>query len=188
MQKIIAKGGCNPNVCFALDGSGSVSRGEYEKQKEFVELASVLIGVEKTGHFPAHFAAVQYGLRLRQISPLTSDQNAFLTRVGRDRALRAPRTFIAGGLAFCVRQLRQRREDANKIVLLGDGRNNFGSGVPRSVLRRFKGEVCAVGVGRVNRGALIRITGSRRRVLNPENYDVLADKVDKLVMGLCRLK
>lgn len=187
MGRIIAKGGCNPNVCFALDGSGSVGSDDYAAQKEFVELAAVLIGIDKS----AHFAAVQYTQTLTEISPLTSEQVSFLNRVTSSRGLGGG-TFVAAGLAYCVRQLRRRTEDANKIVLLGDGRNNFGSGIPTGPLRSFlpprgRGEVCAVGVGRINMAELIKIAGSADRVFQSDDYFSLVDVVDELVAGLCRL-
>lgn len=182
MGKIIFKGACNPNVCFALDGSGSVSNDDYRRQKEFVELATVLVGVSKD----AHFSSVQYSRTLSEISPLTSDQDSFLIRVQASKK-KGGVTFIPAGLAYCVKQLLPRNEDANKIVLMGDGRNNFGSGSLTGPLRRYKGEVCAVGVGRFNKRNLIKIAGDPSRVLQSDDYFSLAFLMDDLVSGICKL-
>lgn len=180
--KIIFKGACNPNVCFALDGSGSVSSDDYRAQKEFVEIVSALIGVDKS----AHFAAVQYTRTLHEISPLTSNQDSFLIKVNRDQP-KGGATFVPAGLAYCVKELLPRREDANKLVLLGDGRNNFGSGRLTAPLRRFKGEVCAVGVGNIKKRNLIKIAGHPSRVFQVDDFFSLAFLVEDLVSGICKL-
>lgn len=182
MGKIIFKGGCNPNVCFALDGSGSVNSDDFRAQKEFVELAAALIGVDRS----AHFASVQYTRTLHEISPLTNNQDSFLVRVNNARA-KGGATFVPAGLAYCVKELYHRREDANKIVLLGDGRNNFGSGSLTGPLRRFRGEVCAVGVGNINKHNLIKIAGHPSRVFQADDFFSLAFLIDDLVSGICKL-
>ena len=187
-QKVAAKGSCNPNICFALDGSGSISSADYRAQKDFVELVSAIISVDPN----AAYAAVQYGLRNVAISDLTSDANAFLLDVDRSHLAGAPRTFIAAGLGFCISELRPRTEDANKIVLLGDGRSNFG-GNPVPVARQFlpprgTGSICAVGVGFQNTKVLQDIVGGdRNKVLPVDGYFELIDILDVLVSDICNI-
>lgn len=187
MQKIIAKGGCNANVCFLLDGSRYVTDDEYRMQKEFVELSAALIGVSKDAHFAASLLErPRYGA----ISPLTFDQDAFLARVaGSSRSGGRPK--LGGGIRFCVRQMRARREDANKIVLIGDGRGRHTAVPFLRPLRRFfrrGGAVCAVGVGNVNRNVLQAITRNPAHVLAIDGYIELSEIVENIVAEVCALK
>ena len=184
-QMVTAQGTCNPNVCFALDGSGSVSEGEFEAQRDFVTLVAAIVGADTD----AAFAAVQYGLRNIAISSLTNDVDSFLLDVDASELARADRSFIAAGLGFCINELRPRPEDANKIVLIGDGESNFG-GNPIPIARRFRqprgnGAICAVGIGFRNLRVLRRITGSRSRVLDIDEFFELLDILDQVVFEIC---
>jgi len=186
-QRVINQGSCNPNLCFALDGSGSITTADYTAQKEFVELIAAIVGVDTD----AAFAAVQYGLRNIGISSLTNDVDEFLLDVAASNLASAPRTFIAAGLGWCIQELRARPEDANKIVLLGDGRSNFG-GNPVPIAKKFRkpvgdGAICAVGIGFRDRRVLKRITGSRTRVLAIHDYFELLDILDQVVTEICGL-
>ena len=184
-EKIKAQGRCNPNVCFALDGSGSISEDEYRTQKEFVQLISAVIGVDED----SAFAGVQYGLRAIGISRLTNDVDAFLLRVEGSVHKRARRTFISSGLAFCIQELRRRAEDANKIVLLGDGRSTFG-GNPVPIAKKFlppagNGSIAAIGVKFADTSRLEAITGDPDKVLAIDEYFELLDLIEDLVADIC---
>lgn len=201
MQKIVSKGGCNANVCFTLDGSHYVSAEDYRMQKEFVELAAALIGVDKSVHFAAtQLTRPPFGLisalvnpLYGSISPLTLDQDAFLERVaGSSRFGGQPR--LRRGIRFCTRQMRGRREDVNKIVMIADGRNRrlYRDRATRPLFRfmspRQRGSVCAVAVGQVDLNYLAYLTGSAERVLPVDGYIELAGIVEKLVSQVCGLK
>lgn len=186
MAKIVAKGGCNANVCFVLDGSYYVTDDEYRMQKEFVELAAALIGVDKS----AHFAATQYAPPRFALAQLTSDQDAFLVKIagssrwGRDQRVRP-------GVRFCVRQMRQRREDANKIVLVGDGRGSLQYSAYLPPLRTFSrrgGSICAVAVKNANRRLLAYVTRNPAHVLAIDGYIDLSIIVEDVVEQVCGLK
>jgi len=101
-RSIITNGGCNVKMCFALDGSGSISRAEYRLQQEFVQIIAAVASVDGA----ASFSAVQYGLRNVGISSLTSDIGDFITSVGTSELEKAPRTFVAAGLGFCIQEVR----------------------------------------------------------------------------------
>lgn len=187
-QRVIDNGGCNPNLCFALDGSGSISVEDYELQKEFVEIVAAIVAVDED----AAFGAVQYGLRNIPISRLTTNANQFLRNVERSRLASASRTFIAAGLGHCIRALRRVPGNANKIVLLGDGRSNFG-GNPVPIAQRFlpprgNGAICSVGVGFQDTDMLLNIVGGDpRNVLQIDEYFELLDILDILVAQVCGL-
>lgn len=186
MAKIVAKGGCNANVCFVLDGSYYVSDEEYRMQKEFVELATALIGVDKS----AHFAATQYSPPRFALAQLTSDQDAFLVRIaGSSRWGRNQR--VRPGVRFCVNQMRRRREDANKIVLVGDGRGSLQYSEYLPPLQRFLrrgGSICAVAVKNANRRLLANVTRNPAHVLPIDGYIELAIVVEDVVEQVCGLK
>ena len=185
-QKILDFGGCGPNVCFALDGSGSVSEDDWDSQRFLVELVAAVVGVDTN----AEFAAVQYGLRNILISLLTGNVDQFLLAVDRSRLRRARRTFISAGLAFCIRQLNQRPGDANKIVLLGDGRSNFG-GNPIPTAERWlsaasSNRICSVGVGFENTSVLQAIAGGDPdMVLTSDDWEKVTNILGDLVYQVC---
>lgn len=186
-RRIITNGGCNVNICFALDGSGSMSTEDYKRQSDFAVLVSAILA----GETEAEFAAVQYGLRNVGISGLTNNANRFLFRVARSRSARAPRTFIAAGLGFCIRELRRRPEDANKIVVIGDGRSNFG-GSPVDIAQQFlppqgTGSICTIGIGFPDIPSLVAIAGDADRLLPIDDYNQLLDALELLVADICGL-
>lgn len=186
--RIVGKGGCAARVCFALDGSGSINASEWRAQKDFVLLVSNIISVDPD----SKFAAVQYGLRLRGISLLTDRINKFLIRVDRARLARARRTFIASGLAFCISQLRRAPNFPTKVVVLGDGRSNFG-GDPRPIAlnwlrERDSNAICAIGIGfGADTSALLRITNNPNRVLTEDQWDKVVRVTRRLVEDVCEL-
>lgn len=179
-------GGCKPNICFALDGSGSITQKQWRAQKDFVLLAAAVIGVDRS----AEFAAVEYGLRLDGISLLTRNVNKFLRKVDRERLNRASATFLASGIAYCHSQLSQRPYDANKMVILGDGRNTFGSN-PVPLAQKFLNSgntaICAVGVGYTNTAVLNAITGDPSRVYTTNEWDGVVGVLRQLVIDVCEL-
>jgi len=183
-QDVVNMGGCNVNVCFALDGSASIPADEYQLVVEFVQLVTAIM----SGTGLNAFAGTQYGLGNKDISRLTSDADAFLLALEGLESPRASRTFIAAGLGFCIRDLRRRLEDANKIVLFGDGRSNFG-GNPVPIAERFRemydGDICAIGIGFQDITVLEQITGSPDRVLAIDDVFVLLDIVGQIVFEVC---
>ena len=179
--------GCNPRVCFALDGSASISRRDFRAQKDFVLLVANIISVDPR----ARFAAAQYGLTLSGISLLTQNIRRFLRSVNRERQLRSGRTFLAAGIGFCVSQVDRNPTAPAKIVVLGDGGSNFG-GDPRPVARNWllsdpSNAICAVGVGFSSTRLLRRITNRRNRVLTVDEWDRVVRILRRLVEEICGL-
>eukprot|EP00171_Calliarthron_tuberculosum_P002174 IDg2174t1 len=76
-RRIKAAGGCNANVCFAIDGSGSITREEFENQKNFVLDVVSVIAVDAA----AEVAAAQYASAVSPITPLTPNTARFNLRV-----------------------------------------------------------------------------------------------------------
>lgn len=187
--------GCDPNVCFALDGSGSITTRQFELQKDFVELVSAVISTDPEGTY----SAVQYGLGLRSITRRpTSNIERFLYAVNGARQIKSSSTFIAPGIANCIRQLRGRRfrGEPKKIVLLGDGQANFDSTLllsPANLVRRWKNRdsanaVCGVAVNFQSIDDWAAIVGGRRNVVRVGQWERLVYSLEDLVVDVCGWK
>lgn len=103
----------------------------------------------------------------------------------------AERTFIRAGLLYCFNKLRKRPDDANKIVLLGDGNANLG-GDPVAIADRLReqtgGEICAVGVDYANMQVLLDIVGGDpAMVLTVDDFFELSDILETLIAQVCNI-
>lgn len=174
------------NICFAIDGSGSINRTEFINERNFVLDVTSVIGVDE----PVEFAAVQYSTGNSPISPLTPNTAAFTLDINAIKQL-GGQSFVTGGVNYCFSQLARRRGEANKIVILGDGRSNIGSSaITRADLfRSIGGDVCVVGAGFADDAELLAIAGNDSdRVFEVDSFlDVLALEkiVEDLVLGIC---
>lgn len=183
-QDLKARGGCNANVCFALDGSASIPPAEFLAQKNFVLDMEAILNPGRE----VELAAVQYGARNSPISRLTTDGTRFNLAVDAARQLNSERTVIRAGIVWCFNQLKRRRGEALKIVLLGDGEaTTIGNPVPIAKrFRRIRGEICAVGVGFNNTQSLLNIVGGDpSKVLTVDDFFELSDIIENLVEQVC---
>lgn len=190
-KRIEAVGGCNANVCFAIDGSRSIRKRAFRNEKNFVLDVVSVIAVDQA----VELAAVQYGIASSAISPLTPNVVRFIRKVKKEKQLKSSATFLVAGLNYCISQLFRRPGEANKIVVLGDGRSNIGSSaVARAKFFRKKlnGEVCAVGAGFTDDAELLAIAGGDPgKVFQVKSFlDVLALQaiIEDLVEGICNIK
>jgi len=100
-------------------------------------------------------------------------------------------SFVVGGVNYCFSQLFRRRGEANKIVLLGDGRSNIGSQAYRraNLFRRLGGSVCTVAAGFADNSQLLKIAGGDPNlVFEVDNFlDILNLQliIEDLVFGIC---
>lgn len=183
-EAVKAQGGCSANVCFALDGSASIPPAEFTAQKNFVlDMVAILSPGREV-----ELAAVQYGARNSPISRLTSAFTKFTLAVDRTQQLNSDTTSIRSGIVYCFNQLKRRRGEALKIVLLGDGEaNRRGNPVPIAKrFRRLRGEICAIGVGFKNMQSLLNIVGGDpAKVLTVDDFFELSDIIENLVEKVC---
>ena len=180
---------CNPNVCFAL-GGGPLRNRQYKMQKEFVQLVAAVIGGDPT----VALSAVRYGHLNTVISRLTPNIDRFLVKVKRSKRRGRFETKIVGSglgraMKFCIKELRHRTEDANKIVFFGDGQSDFDR-IAVKHAQRFRppggrGAICAVGIGLANTTGLTAITGDPTKVLAIDGYFELLDIIEALVRDIC---
>ena len=157
IKALVAVEGCNANVCFAIDGSGSINSEEFEKEKEFVLDVSSVISVDH----PIEMAAVQYGTANTRITPLTASPELFNERVDATKQV-GGQSFVTGGLNYCIAQLARRPFEANKVILLGDGIENIGSRAARRA-KWFRdvlgGDISVVTAGIADEENLLDIVG-----------------------------
>lgn len=183
-QVAVPPGGCNARICFALDGSGSVSNSEFELQKNFVQDVAAIISAD----IDVELAAVQYGVESEEISPLTFDVRSFMIAVHRERSMKSSRTSITAGIRHCSSLLRSRQREANKIVLLGDGSFNAG-GTPvplAQIFRRSGGDICAVEVGFSNTQSLLDIVGGdSSKIFSTDEFIQLSFMIESFVKEVC---
>lgn len=187
---------CRPEVCFALDGSSSISQQEYRLQTNFAQLVAAVLG----GLQGSSFAANQYGGIVQIISRRTTvvlGRNGILSRLRRSTRAGSPITFIAPGLQFCVSQFSGRAQVTNaKIVLLGDGRTTFGPDLGRfgavSVAMNFlndddKNGICGVLVGgnNANRAFFRRIIGRGNTLVQPSSWNSVGQALVRVVTETC---
>lgn len=186
-KRVRENGGCNVNLCFALDGSGSVSPKEFGAAKMIVSLVSRVITVDEK----ARLSAVQYAAANTAISPLTRNVKEFLQNVDDARRSSEEESFIGGGILYCADQIRAFPDGSNKLVLLGDGQNTLGFDPfdRADTFRELGGEIFAVGIGNVDKSVLRRIL--KGNVDNLILFDVndegksIVDVVVDAVSGIC---
>lgn len=187
----VAEGGCDPNVCFALDGSRAINSTNFQLQKDFVKLVAGVISLDEE----SQFAALQYGLRAHMISELTLNAEDFLLKVDKAIQVRNRRTFVAMGIFGCIQQLMKTPFEANHIVLLGEGKDDLlvrHSGFnAESVAKRFlyspHNAISAVAVGFSDTSDLARIVGSPNRVFEVDEWSEVVDVTAELVENVCGL-
>lgn len=187
----VAGGGCDPNVCFALDGSRTINSTNFQLQKDFVKLVAGVISLDEQ----SQFAALQYGLRSDVISDLTLDAEDFLLKVDGAKKVGYRRTFVAFGIFGCIQQLLKTPFEANHIVLLGDGDDDIlvrHSGFnAESVAKRFlfspHNAISAVAVGFSDTSHLERIVGNPNRVFEVDEWAEVVDVTAELVEDVCGL-
>lgn len=187
--RIHKSGACNrTTICFALDGSESISSSQYNLQAKFSETIASIVDVNPS----TQFAAIQYGLRNVEISELTSNLNEFKTSLRSSRSVQASRTFVSAGIGGCAVKLRGRRNEKNnenglgrwerKIVLLGDGRSNFGISpvkVANKIEEKIGADLFAIGIGFPDVRGLKEIVGEADKVRVLGGYEGL--ELEKVV-------
>lgn len=185
-KKLFAVRGCNPNICFAIDGSESINETEFNNEKNFVLDFEAVINADG----PVALAAVQYATGNMAITPLTFDSKKFNLKVNAARQMGGA-SFLADGINYCFHQLRTRRGEANKIVILVDGKSNLGANAVNlaNLFRKSGGEVIVVAARFPDYDKLLGLAGNKtENILEVTSFlDVSAlwVLVGDLVVGVC---
>lgn len=184
LRQRVVDNGCDINLCFAIDASASVNSTEFMQQQNFVDLIINILATEK----PKNYCGAQYGSGVGVISTLTSNKDLFAQKVFEARQI-GGFSNIAGAIGFTGFQLIPRREDANKIIILGDGFDSIGF-APMVVADQVRSEgidICAVAIGDADLPALNKITGDPGRVLTLTSFFQLAEIISAVVVEACGL-
>lgn len=183
IRQDVVDNGCEINLCFALQGDDFITNTEFQDQIDFADLMVSILTTDETGNF----CAVQYGSSTSAISPLTGQRLAFLDEVRGASRVGGFETNIAGALAYTGFQLRPRVEDANKIIILGDGLENVGFAPPRiaETIRDDNIDISAVAIGQFSITALTEITADSNKVFRVDDFFLLAEVVVGLVQDVC---
>lgn len=162
IREVIRKsGGCKGNVCFAIDGSGSINTTEWSNEKSFInDVMSVL------SDFEVRAAATQYAASNFPIQQLTEDFTMFNSALQATNQKRGS-TNIQTGMEYCKNQLSTRIFESRVVVVLGDGfeNQNDDSADEATLIRATQGTVITVASGppnSINQKLLDALTGTDR--------------------------
>lgn len=185
-KQIEANGGCKGNVCFAIDGSGSISPKEYSNQLDFV---SDVVRIINT--FPTRVAGTQYNQRSNPIKSLSSDLGGFITALRAQPQLRGS-TSISSGIDYCGAQLDTRPFEPKKVVVLGDGFQNVDTNAVDSAntVRSKNALVSVVAVQSADRQFLLDLVGGDNALAfqadNFDDRDRLATIIRETTLAICK--
>lgn len=182
---------CRPNVCFGLDGSGSISNEDYNFQKAFVVLAVATLG----GLNGSKFAAVEYGAIVDPIVELQTPTAQTLLTINADQSQSASLTLVGPAIQWCSTQMELTPAPVNKIVILGDGRtsvldNNSDFGA-QALAQKFASAsvanaVCGGLVGGGNKDFFLELVGgAEERVLESDQWSNIINIITAFVEQIC---
>lgn len=177
--------GCEINLCFVLDGTLAISKGQFLQQQNFADLIIAITTTDST----ANYCAVHYNDFFTRISPRTKNTNKFLKRLYKAKQIRrqSGEVNVDRGFRYVVNQLLDRGRVANKVVFFSKGGREFGDG-PKSISRYFranKGGLCGVVVGDDDPKFLYDI--APKSVVNFDGFFDLSEIVVALVTDLCAI-
>lgn len=182
VREEVEKRGCEVNVCFAIDGSGSINSKDFTIELNFVNLVASIISTDRK----INFCGVQYSETTTAISPLTDDRLGFLGKVANTKQ-DFGRTNLPAALGYAIVQLFPFPNDANKIIVLGDGLSNIGF-APAFVAGTFidaGGSISAVAVGGSNVEELALVTQDSAKVFYVEQFAQLVLELQNVVRQAC---
>lgn len=157
-----SKHGCPVSVCFAFDGSSTISPAVYSRQKEVAYLiASVLSADTK-----ATFSAVQYTRTTSSIVPNTVNYWGFWDKVAKSKRKGGFSANLGSGLGYCGFQVRKDRKKKGVVVVLGSGKSNVG----------FNPKFVASAIRRSGKVVAVSTSGSKfmyKKTLDTNSRDVI---------------
>lgn len=148
---------CMPNICFAIDGSGSIPNREFLLALDFTS--------DLTSEFEesqGRYALVQYSQEANVSIPLTQDMNMFISMTGKETQAKGGPTNIERGVRRCIEELSVVEGENKNIVLFGDGRDNDG-GMPLTLIDKFRsagGRVFSVASGFAKNQLIFEFAGN----------------------------
>nr|DBA14838.1 TPA: hypothetical protein GDO54_004116 [Pyxicephalus adspersus] len=176
------------DLVFVLDGSSGMGQENFNRLLNFVTMVSLQFDINRD--------ITQVGLVTYSNQPETTfSLDAHETVSGLINAInRAP---YLGGSPSIGNALLHIHNDVMSIqkgarpgvkkavIVLSDGRGAEDAAVPAQKLRDNGISVFAIGVGKIQRNALLRIVGSEKFLTHIPNYNVLSQYEDDIVQRVC---
>lgn len=164
-RRVQRRGECPSQVCFALDGSNSISERDFGIVQTLTRSIAGVVGVAGG----TSFSAVQYGTRTSIIQTSTSNVGEFRRAVLGATYSRASRSFLTAGFSYCVRTISRTRrlKRTSSVVVIGSGQTAVLSRFLTPVVSSVRpATVYAIGIGASqNRDNLLKLTnGNNSRV------------------------
>lgn len=179
--------GCDPDICFVLDGSRQIGENAFKLQLQFVKIVSAIVGVDDG----ARFLGVQYGRENRVIRKTRGNVDHFLVDIDRTKWQKARRSSIGAGVAWCSRKLLRLR---SKIVLFGDGKSSYRRNPnPAAIANVFLRSspthaMCALAVGFSHRDLFTDIVGGDPSFVSKvTEWSRVMDILPALVKNICSI-
>ena len=176
---------CRVNVCFAIDGSGSIGNSGFTQATDFAtDVMSLLVGIANI-----RFGAVQYASRFYEISRISDNRETVFAAVSNAKP-KGTSTSVAAGIDGCSYVLAHSQTEVPIIVLIGDGRNNSGYD-PVQAADMFRqqhrnGKIHAVGVGNSDT-SLLQAIADKKQIFTVADYLEVTFLIEESVSSRCDL-
>lgn len=183
IKDIRNEGGCNRTVCFAYEGSGSVSAKTYDRQSRLTALLSSIVSTDNE----ATFAAVQYSDTTYPIQETTPKWWDFVTSVYESKKDGGPEINLSAALAYCGFQLRQGKPKEGVVVIIGSGRYTTGfdpAFVASAVLE--EGKIIPISTGKFTKDLRESLQWNRRDVISYASDDEVGDVIETVIPKICK--
>lgn len=151
------------SICFAIEGSNSISPEDFDLMKKVVVFTASLVSSDGN----LQLAAVKYGNQVSPVSQLTRDVNAFITSVNSITQGNESFAFLQPAVRFCRTELMASKNSELKVIILGDGiQISFGSPVGQlDDLREDGVVVSVVAPSSANDREVLRLAGGDRNLV-----------------------
>lgn len=176
---------CGVDICFALSGSQSMTREEYEWQVDFV--TNVVLSIVKD---EVRYSAVQYGSSAQVIAKLSdfTKFEEFLFTVDQSVFGNSRFNNISDGITLCALQLGPEISNLRKkrIVLFRNGKSDSGSdpSLAAKLFETWGGEIW--GVERPHSfNSFGGLVSSPKNIFYSHGYHELAKQLDILAHASC---
>lgn len=159
---------CNVNVCWALDGSGSITPDDFIAEKSFVTKVSGAFLFIKG---PSQVGALQYATIAEPIQTLTPFLKPFVRKMNNTEQS-GGLTNVDSALLACRFILTPAARKARHIILMTDGDANIGkAGIEQAkAFRKSGGLVSIVAAGTPNTEALEDLAGPSGTVYSVDRF------------------
>ncbi|XP_043911869.1 von Willebrand factor A domain-containing protein 2 [Protopterus annectens] len=176
------------DLVFVLDASKGVSRDNFIKVRDFVKRMSFQFDINRD---LTQIAVVTYGGRPQTAFALDTHDSGVLILQGLEAIQHIGGPASTGSALLHVYDdvmtvQRGARPGVNKaVVLVTDGAGVEDASVPAQKIRNNGILLYVIGVGDIQRDALLRIAGSEKYLLHAASYEDLKYSEDFLIQSIC---